>query len=321
MPTGPTRSNRSASAADAARGATTDDTDKPAPGPTGEGASPLQPLTGPVLRVEELSVRFGARRRRPGHPAVSDASLEVFAGESAGLVGESGSGKTTLGLCIAGLLTPTSGEVSFRGEVVNAPDRRPSVPRLRGVQIVFQDPSSTLNPRRTVGSVLEEILRVHGLCQRGDASERVAELLELVGLPPQLAARRPGRLSGGQRQRVAIARALALDPDLVVADEIVSALDASVQAQILNLLADLRARLGLTLVFISHALAVIRQVCDRVLVMHEGRLVESGSVDELLARPKHPYTRDLLAAVPTLHPPDAGAASPIPGRAERREPR
>ena len=259
-------------------------------------------------------MRFDARRRRRGIPAVSDASLEVFAGESVGLVGESGSGKTTLGLCIAGLLTPTTGAVSFRGEVVNAPGRRPSVPRLRGVQIVFQDPSSTLNPRRTVGSVLEEILRVHGLSQRGDTSERVAELLDLVGLSPQLAARRPSRLSGGQRQRVAIARALALDPDLVVADEIVSALDASVQAQILNLLADLRASLGLSLVFISHDLAVVRQVCDRVVVMHEGRLVETGLVDELLARPKHPYTRDLLAAVPSLHAtePDA-AASPGPG--------
>ena len=246
-------------------------------------------------------MHFGARRRRRGVVAVSDASLEVFAGESVGLVGESGSGKTTLGLCVAGLLTPTSGRVRFRGEVVNAPGRRPSVPRRRGVQIVFQDPSSTLNPRRTVGSVLEEILRVHELCQRDSASARVAELLELVGLPPQLAARRPNRLSGGQRQRVAIARALALDPDLVVADEIVSALDASVQAQILNLLADLRTSLGLTLVFISHDLAVVRQVCDRVVVMHEGRLVESGSAEELLARPRHPYTRDLLAAVPSLH--------------------
>ena len=248
---------------------------------------------------------------------MSDASLEVFAGESVGLVGESGSGKTTLGLCVAGLLTPTSGEVRFRDEVVNAPGRRPSVPRLRGVQIVFQDPSSTLNPRRTVGSVLEEILRVHGLSQRDTASARVAELLELVGLPAQLAARRPNRLSGGQRQRVAIARALALDPDLVVADEIVSALDASVQAQILNLLADLRASLGLTLVFISHDLAVVRQVCDRIVVMHEGRLVESGSADELLARPRHPYTRDLLAAVPSLHIGESGGrGSGIPGTAE-----
>lgn len=307
MPTGPTRSNRSASAADAAYGATTGDADNPTTRPTGQGADPLGPLTGPVLRVEELSVRFGARRRKRGTLAVSGATLEVFAGESVGLVGESGSGKTTLGLCIAGLLVPTSGEVSFRGEVVNAPGRRPSVPRLRGVQIVFQDPSSTLNPRRTVGSVLEEILRVHGLCQRDDASERVAELLELVGLPHQLAARRPSRLSGGQRQRVSIARALALDPELVVADEIVSALDASVQAQILNLLADLRASLGLTLVFVSHDLAVVRQVCDRIVVMHEGRLVESGDAEELLAHPRHPYTQDLLAAVPSLHARDSHA--------------
>ena len=286
------------------------DADNPTTRPTGQGASPCGPLTDPVLRVEGLSVWFGARRRKRGTPAVSDASLEVFAGESVGLVGESGSGKTTLGLCMAGLLTPTSGEVSFRGEVVNAPGRRPSVPRLRGVQIVFQDPSSTLNPRRTVGSVLEEILRVHGLRQRGDVSERVAELLDLVGLPAQLAARRPSRLSGGQRQRVAIARALALDPDLVVADEIVSALDASVQAQILNLLADLKANLGLTLLFISHDLAVVRQVCDRIVVMHEGRLVESGSAEELLTGPRHPYTRDLLAAVPSLHPRDSEASEP-----------
>lgn len=316
MRTGPTHSNRSASAADAARGAAAD-VDNPTRQAAGQEASPLDPLTGPILRVEELSVRFGARRRKRGTAAVSDASLEVFAGESVGLVGESGSGKTTLGLCIAGLLTPTSGEVSFRGEVVNAPSRPPSVPRLRGVQIVFQDPSSTLNPRRTVGSVLEEILRVHGLRQKENVSERVAELLELVGLSPQLAGRRPNRLSGGQRQRVAIARALALDPNLIVADEIVSALDASVQAQILNLLADLRASLGLTLVFISHDLAVVRQVCDRIVVMYEGRLVESGRADELLARPRHPYTRDLLAAVPSLHPRESDPRhSGFSGRAE-----
>jgi oligopeptide transport system ATP-binding protein len=267
----------------------------------------------PLVEVRAVSLTYGRSPRRltgrlrpstPNAPALRPTSLQLRAGECFGLVGESGSGKTTLGNCIAGLARPTTGEVWYRGVVVNSAHGRPRLTRARGVQVIFQSPYTSLNPRRKVGSVLAEILRVHKLRPREQVWARVLELLEEVGLAPEHADVRPGRLSGGQRQRVAIARALAFEPEVVVADEVVSALDASVQAQILNLLARLRDELNLTVLFISHDLAVVRQTCDRVGVMTRGELVEVGDVDEVLARPRHPYTRALLDAVPRL---DAGA--------------
>jgi oligopeptide transport system ATP-binding protein len=251
---------------------------------------------------------YYGRRGQLAEAAVYSASITVGYGECLGIVGESGSGKTTLANCLAGLLRPTSGRVLFRGEVVNEAARAPTVPRVRGVQIVFQDPGSSLNPRRTVGSVLREILSVHRLVDRKDVTERLNELLRDVGLPSGVAGVRPARLSGGQQQRVAIARALAFNPRLMVADEIVSALDASVQAQILNLLDNLRSRLGLSIVLITHDMAVARQLCDRLAVMRQSEIVEVGGTDSVLGAPAHDYTKALLEAVPRLSAsgPDSG---------------
>jgi peptide/nickel transport system ATP-binding protein len=249
----------------------------------------------PLLEARELTRSFGTAR------AVSAVSLDVGQGECLGIVGESGSGKTTLANCMAGLLEPTSGQVLFRGEVVNEVGRRPRVPRVRGVQVVFQDPASSLNPRLTVGSVLGEILSVHHLAA-GDAIDKsVSRLLTQVGLPADVGSVRPLRLSGGQQQRVAIARALAFEPQLIIADEIVSALDASVQAQILNLLDRLRRSFKLSIVLITHDLAVARQLCDRIAVMRTGEVVEVGDTESVLHAPRHEYTKELLAAVPQLH--------------------
>lgn len=267
--------------------------------PAGAGDAPDPGA--PLLQTQELTVYYGqAGRHQPTEAAVRSASISVGYGECLGIVGESGSGKTTLANCLAGLLRPTSGRVLFRGEVVNEAARAPTVPRVRGVEIIFQDPGSSLNPRRTVGSVLREILAVHRLVPRSEMTERVSELLRQVGLHPEVAGVRPARLSGGQQQRVAIARALAFTPRLVVADEIVSALDASVQAQILNLMDDLRRRLDLSIVLITHDMAVARQLCDRLAVMRQSEIVEVGDTDSVLGAPEHDYTRALLAAVPRL---------------------
>jgi ABC-type glutathione transport system ATPase component len=254
---------------------------------------------------------YGITKIYPGHrrgkvsdaePAVAEATLGVRPGECLGIVGETGSGKTTLANCLAGLLNPSAGTVLFHGRIVSSPDRPPCVPRVRGVQVVMQDPGSSLNPRRTVESVLSEILRVHHLCPRADVPTRTLELLRQVGLHPRVAPCRPHRLSGGQQQRVAIARALAFEPEVVVADEIVSALDASVQAQILNLLQDLQQRLGLAIVLITHDMAVARHMCERLAVMNRGRIVESAETSAVMTAPADGYTRSLLAAVPRLAP-------------------
>jgi oligopeptide transport system ATP-binding protein len=237
--------------------------------------------------------------------------LSVRQGECLGVVGESGSGKTTLANCLAGLLVPSAGTVSYSGQIIWAPDVRAEFPRVRGIQVVFQDPASSLNPLRSVGSVLREIITVHRLRPKGTAQARADELLGLVGLDPSAGRRRPRRLSGGQQQRVAIARALAFEPRLIIADEIVSALDASVQAQILNLLADLREQLGLAIILVTHDMSVARHLCDRIIVMQAGEIVEAGSADQVLLAPRHRYTQDLLRAVPRL---DAAlAAPPAPG--------
>jgi ABC-type glutathione transport system ATPase component len=268
----------------------------------GSGGSPPRNTVGWLLECQQLSKVYPrSRRASPEHPpALSDVTLGVRGGECLGLVGESGSGKTTLANCLAGLLTPSAGTVTYLGETLAAPGISRRFPRVHGIQIVFQDPASSLNPRRAVGSVLTEIIKVHGLRPPSDVAPRVRELLSLVGLDGELASRRPWRLSGGQQQRVAIARALAFEPRLVIADEIVSALDASVQAQILNLLADLREQLGLAIILVTHDMSVARHLCDRIVVMRAGEIVEQGPADEVLLSPAHPYTRDLLRAVPRL---------------------
>jgi peptide/nickel transport system ATP-binding protein len=279
-------------------------------GVAGPGAPPAEQ---PLLKCEGLTKIYPASRRRSQEQpsALSQAAVKIRPSECLGIVGESGSGKTTLANCLAGLLTPSAGTVTYQGEVIAAPGISRPFPRVRGIQIVFQDPASSLNPRRNVGSVLAEIIRVHGLRPRDAVRARVRELLGLVGLDHELASRRPRRLSGGQQQRVAIARALAFEPRLMIADEIVSALDASVQAQILNLLADLREQLGLAIILITHDMSVARHLCDQIVVMQAGQIVEEGPADRVLQAPEHPYTQELLRAVPRL---DSGAPPVVPGR-------
>jgi ABC-type glutathione transport system ATPase component len=232
--------------------------------------------------------------------AVRGVDLRVRPGEIVGLVGGSGSGKSTLARCVAGLQRFQEGRIAFDDGGVLTPGTRPRVPRVRGVQMAYQDPTLSLNPRRTVGSILREILAVHGLCPRHERAARVAHLLDQVGLPARTADLTPAAMSGGMCQRVAIARALALQPRLLVADEVVSALDASVQAQVLNLLLDTRDRTGIGMLFITHDLAVVNQVCDQVVVLERGRVVETGEVTEVLGRPRHDYTRRLMAAADTF---------------------
>ena len=260
----------------------------------------------PLVRVEDLAITFSVSARTWGWKArvlhaVDGVSFELAKGESLALVGESGSGKTTTGRAIVGLYRPARGSVAFDGEEVSTLGG-PALKRFRRrAQMIFQDPYASLNPRMKVGAIIAEPLQAHGQGSAAQRHERVREMLALVGLPGDAANRFPYAFSGGQRQRIGIARALALNPEFVVADEPVSALDVSVQAQIINLLADLRDRLSLTMVFIAHNLAVVRQVASRVAVMYLGQLVEVGDCEEVFARPAHPYTQALLRAVP---PPD-----------------
>src|SRR5437870_8138824 len=239
--------------------------------------------------------------------AVDGVDLQVFPGEALGLVGESGSGKSTLARALVGLQPLSRGEIRFEGEVL--PAKRTRAQRRR-MQIVFQDPYSSLNPRMTVRQVLAELLRVHKVTPPERVEERCLELLDLVGLRPDALNAYPRQFSGGQRQRVAIARALALQPDVLVADEPVSALDVSVQATILNLLRDLQRELGLTLLFIAHNLAVVRHLCDRVAVMYLGRIVEVARTEQIFSAPRHPYTRGLLAAIPRMTEGAADGSAP-----------
>ena len=239
--------------------------------------------------------------------ALRDVSLTVRPGEILGIVGESGCGKSTLGRCIVGLDRPEQGTFAWQGGAFDS-DRRA---RARQIQMVFQDPYASLNPRMTLGAILEEVLKVHSVVSDAEARRRrVDELLVMVGLTPALKDRLPHAISGGQRQRISIARALAVEPRLIIADEPVSALDASVQAQIINLLEDLRAKLGIAIMFIAHDLNVVRHISDRIAVMYLGEIVEVAETEILFARPEHPYTRGLLAAIPM---PDPQVRSRAPG--------
>jgi peptide/nickel transport system ATP-binding protein len=252
--------------------------------------------------VEDLVKHFPARgaQRQQGTTvhAVDGVSFEMQSGETLGLVGETGCGKSTVARLVLRLLEPTSGRIVLEGSDITHWSRRKLRPLRRDVQIVFQDPYSSLNPRRRVGSIVEAPLLAHRVGSREDRRRRVGEVLRLVGLDPSHANRYPHQFSGGQRQRIGLARALATNPRLVVADEPVSALDVSIQAQVLNLVDDLRKEFGLALLFISHDVSVVRHVSDRIAVMYLGKIVEVADTDTLFAAPKHPYTAALLAAVP-----------------------
>jgi ABC-type oligopeptide transport system ATPase subunit len=263
----------------------------------------------PLLEVHHLTREFSGRgglfaRVSGAHAvrAVDDVSFSIERGETFGLVGESGSGKTTTGRCILRLIEPTSGEVIFEGRSVLELPRREMRQVRRDMQIVFQDPYSSLDPRMRVSEILEEPLVIHRLGSRAERRRRVEELLSLVGLEREHLQRYPHEFSGGQRQRIGLARAIALNPSLIIADEPVSALDLSVQAQVVNLLMDLQQRLQLTYLFIAHDLRLVEHICDRVAVMYRGRIVEIGDTAKLFTAPQHPYTRALLSAIPVADP-------------------
>ncbi|MCB9513278.1 MAG: ABC transporter ATP-binding protein [Candidatus Latescibacteria bacterium] len=261
------------------------------------------------MQVRGLEKRYPGGRGGGTLAALRGVDLDLRRGEILGVAGESGCGKTTLARCILALERPDAGSVAVDGRALAGLDRRALRGLRRRMQLVFQDPYGSLNPRLRVGDIVGEGLTVHGLARGAERARRVAALLERVGLDPAEARRRPHEFSGGQRQRVGIARALACGPDLLVADEPVSALDVSVQAQILLLLDELRRSMGLAILIISHDLAVLRQLCDRVAVMYLGQVVEEGPAEAVLGDPRHPYTRALRAAAPRA---EAGAAPPAP---------
>jgi len=275
----------------------------------------------PLLDIRSVSMSFPARRglaavlggTKPRElKAVREVSLQLQSGETVGLVGESGCGKSTLGRCIAGLYKPTSGEILYRGEPLHASENRAEAPRR--VQMIFQDPYASLNPRMTIAQTLSEVLSVHSLAKgRHNITERVDRLLTIVGLSPKLQAQLPHSFSGGQRQRISIARALAVEPEIIIADEPVSALDVSIQAQIINLFIRLREELHLAYLFIAHDLNVVRHVSHRVAVMYLGQIVELAPSQELFRNPGHPYTNALLSAIPKPDPDQRSRAISLEG--------
>lgn len=265
-------------------------------------------MTEILVQVQNLKKHFPITRgivvqRQVGAvQAVDDVSFDIYAGETLGLVGESGCGKTTVGRTMLLLYPPTGGQVKFRGQDIQQLKGKGLLNMRREMQMIFQDPYASLNPRWTVNSIIGEPLRVHDLASGAQRVERVKELLGLVGLNPLFVNRYPHEFSGGQRQRIGVARALASDPKFIVCDEPISALDVSIQAQVVNLLEDLQDRLGLTYLFIAHDLSMVRHICNRVAVMYLGKIVEMGARDEIYDHPLHPYTQSLLSAVPVPDP-------------------
>ena len=271
--------------------------------------SPPAQTDPPLLEVRNLKMHFSvadgvlSRKTAARVKAVDDVSFTIARGETLGLVGESGCGKTTTGRCILQLEKPTAGEIIFEGQNLAELDRKALNEKRERMQVIFQDPYSSLNPRMKIGAIIGEPMKVHGIYpDRRERVERVAELLSVCGLNPKFMDRYPHEMSGGQRQRVGIARALSLNPQFIVCDEAVSALDVSIQAQVINLLENLREQFHLSYLFIAHDLSVVRHLCHRVAVMYLGRLVELAESDELFANPLHPYTQALLEAVPIPDP-------------------
>jgi oligopeptide transport system ATP-binding protein len=255
-----------------------------------------------LVQIKNLVKHFPVDNSDDVVKAVDGVSFDILAGETLGLVGESGCGKSTVGRCILRLIEPTSGEVWFDGKDVIALNKNELRPLRREMQIIFQDPYASLNPRLSILSIISEPLVIHKIGNKSEQKDRVAELLKKVGLDPEYMYRYPHEFSGGQRQRLGVARALALNPKLIIADEPVSALDVSVQAQVVNLLQDLQQEFGLTYLFISHGLAVVEHISNRVAVMYLGKIVEIATAQELYENPQHPYTKALLSAIPIPNP-------------------
>jgi oligopeptide transport system ATP-binding protein len=272
-----------------------------------------QPLLEVTNLVKHFPIKSGVLidRQVGAVRAVDDVTFSVAEGETLGLVGESGSGKSTLARSVLQLLTPTSGSVRFRGREIIGLSRKQLRPLRREIQMIFQDPYASLNPRKRVGQIIGDQLDLHGVASGAELRKRVQELMDRVGLHPEHYNRFPHEFSGGQRQRIGIARALALEPRMIVADEPVSALDVSIQAQIINLLDDLQDDFNLTYIFVAHDLGVVRHVADRIAVMYLGKIVELGPADEVHARPIHPYTVSLLSAVPIPDPNENRAREPL----------